>query len=208
MKTILPGLFSFLLLLSCGKNWELKNSTPGQIIITTEKTTFVILPGDTLVRSYWSTYYDPVSALKTITGYGDYVVPFTLSAAVTEQAIKRTEFLPNAGRLTFKNSSSKEISRILAKGGQGAIYMGDDEVYDQATTNKGNAFKGAYTNGLKVGSSSTKAVSMGTNYLYFYYTVDEVYKGSNFYVVAPIVVPQSGTVTFEFKDDTAVATVP
>ncbi|MBL8993772.1 MAG: hypothetical protein JNM63_10550 [Spirochaetia bacterium] len=163
----------------------------------------MILPGDTVVRSYWSTYYDPVSAVKTITGYGDYVVPFTLSTSVSEQTLKRTEFKPNAGRLTLKNSSSKEISRILAKGAQGAIYMGDDEVYDQAVTNKGNTFKGANTNGLKVGSSSTKPVSAGTNYLYFYFTADEVYKGSNYYIIAPIIVPLSGTTNFEFKDDTA-----
>lgn len=208
MKTILPGFLVFFLILSCGKNWELKNSTPGLINITTEKTTFIILPGDTLVRSYWSTYYDPVTAVKTITGYGDYVVPFTLSAAVTEQAIKRTEFLPNAGRLTLKNSSSKDLSRILAKGGQGAIYMGDEEVYDQAVTNRGNTFKGANTNGLKAGSSSTKAVSAGTNYLYFYFTTDEVYKGSNYYVIAPIVVPLSGSTNFEFKDDTAFTVAP
>lgn len=200
---------SFLALASCAKNWEFKNSTTGLINITAEGYTFVLMPGDTIIRSFPAAYSDPVTAVKTVKGYGDYVVPFTITTTLKEQTLGQTEFKPNGGRLTIANKSSNDISRITAIGLYGTVYLGDDVVFDEAVsvfTNPSGArqIKSSQTNGLMTGSNTIKTVSAGTNYIYFYYTKDEKYKGNKFRLVLPLIVPLSGSTNFEFTDSTSV----
>ncbi len=202
-------LSGFVALTACAKNWEFKNSTSGLINVTAEGYTFVLMPGDTIIRSFPAAYTDPVAAVKTVKGYGDYVVPFTITTTLKEQTLGQTEFKPNGGRLRIINKSSNDISRITAMGLYGTVYLGDDVVFDEAvsvfTNSSGNRqVKSSQTNGLTVGSNTIKTVSAGTNYIYFYYTKDEQYKGNKFRIVLPLIVPLSGSTNFEFTDSTAV----